>query len=92
MSKDVVMQDWRPEYRASREEVKVMVGGVVQELLDDPDNQRVMYIGGDTLVVAASDPDGNVVVYECTIRASNTEEDQVPSGEIVVQTKEPLLS
>lgn len=92
MTKEIVLTDWRPEYRASRDEVKLMVKGVVEELLDDPNNQRIVYLGGDTLVVAAADPDGNIVVYECTIRASNTEEDQIPHGEIVVQTKAPLLS
>lgn len=92
MSKDVVLRDWRPEYTASREEVKVMVSGVIQELLQDRDNQRVMYVGGDTLVVAACDPDGNIVVYDCVIRSSNTEEDQIPEGDVATFTKNQLLS
>ncbi len=97
MSDPVVLRDWRPEFRASREEVKLMVSGIVEELraslkAEPRFGERLFYVGGDTLVIGNIDPDGNLVVYECAIRASNTEEDQVPEGEVVVQTKEPMLS
>jgi hypothetical protein len=80
--KTVVMGPWVAEGRLTRDEVNTMVAGAVKEMQDGSVERSVVYVCADTLVYATMDPDGNVVVYDCSIRRSNSEEDQLPAGTV----------
>jgi hypothetical protein len=79
---DVKMKRWVPEGKLSQQEVDTMIAGAAKELQKVDSDASVVYVSADTLIYATMDPDGNGVIYECTIRRSNTDDMQLPPGSV----------
>lgn len=80
--KTIEMRQWVPEAINTPEENEILIRGAAKELLLEDPGQNTILIGGDTLVFAAKEGNGDIAVYECTIRRAsvNVVEDIVPDG------------
>lgn len=74
------MRPWVPEATNTKEENNLLVAGVLEDLKGLEPGANSVLIGGDTLVFAAIDANGDRSVYECTIRRASA--NLVESGEM----------
>ncbi len=84
--KTIEMRAWKPEVTNTPTENDLLVKGVaveLNELLNQGAGEGAtsVLVGGDTLIFGAVDGDGEIKIYECTIRRANVDavEDLTPT-------------
>ncbi len=80
--KTIEMRQWNPEAINTYEENDILIRGAAKEIMHDEPGSNTILVGGDTLIFAAKEANGEIAVYECTIRRTsvNVVEDIVPDG------------
>jgi hypothetical protein len=91
--KIVEMQDWVPEAINTGKDNETLISGLVQDLKGTQPGQQALSIGGDTLIFAAINDNGEPEIYECTIRrvSSNVNEEARPEGAVPVLQEQKYL-
>jgi hypothetical protein len=80
--KTIELRQWNPEGINSPEENEILIKDIVQALAGQEPGTNTVSVGGDTLLFGAVDSEGQLCIYECTIRRAsvNVVVDIVPDG------------
>jgi hypothetical protein len=78
----VEMRVWVPEAVNQPHENELLIKDIVQALAGQEPGTTTASVGADTLVYGTVDMDGQICVYECTIRRAsvNVTEEYLPDG------------
>lgn len=72
----IKLTNWEASLECNQDEIKTMIAGVVTELKKGETNWSV-YIGGDTLIWGVINDDGKMEIFDCKIRRTNLEQDDI---------------